>query len=440
MTGDAQSFWQELGKHSDLKPHIGQLQFALQIDLLTSGHLPLIEALVKMPGIKSMHDLAQLDDSVWHGLIAKSGVPHQIPGSSPEAQAQFYAASILATLHAAFPTVTVWRIAAGSHHVDPLAAKFIENSPDFDIRTTRVDVYADHHAATAFKGIAEAKRAGVLKEVKRLQRLFAVSTNADVFRALLGTRFDSAHAIAVVPRATFASHYAHIFGGAAQAAELHERAQFINARNLHLRVSIQDAIKTPPTRGLGHHSHTEMVRTYAGHRPNGSHPSPDHKTPHHLNLKEGSLKEDLVKRFPNSDELFGSISLCNCEECESAIGPAAYLVDVFDFLGSSKPNEHHATPLDVLIGNPEKRIPGRRPDLAFLNLTCANTNTAMPYIDIVNEILESYVALGLKLDGSAAHETTAESTYGRTRCKSPVRQSTRLPDTGSGRLPLHAAL
>jgi hypothetical protein len=408
--GDTQSFWADVEKHSDLKPYVTQLQFALQIDLLTSGNLPLIEALVKTPGIKSMRDLAQLDDSVWHGLIAKSGVPHDVPGSSPEAKAQFHASSILATLQAAFPTLTVWRIAAGSHHVDPLAAKFIENSPDFDIRTTRVDVYADQHQATAFKGIAEAKRAAVLKEVKRLQRLYSVSTNAGIFRALLETGFDSAHAIAVIPQATFTSHYAHVFGGAAQAAEVHERAQFINARNLHLRVSIHDAIHTPPTRALGHHSHSEMLRIYSRHGQNGKHPSPEHKTLKPLKLKEGSLKEDLVKRFPNSEELFGSISLCNCAECESAIGPAAYLVDVLDFLGSSKQNEHGVTPLDVLIGNPAKRIRGRRPDLAFLNLTCANTNTAMPYIDIVNEILESYVALGLRLDESTARDTGESNT------------------------------
>jgi len=404
-SGDAQSFWQDLGNHSDLKPHIEQLQFVMQIDLLTSGHLPLIKALVNRPGVKSMHDLAHLDDTVWHGLIAKSGVPHHTPGSSPESQSQFYAASILATLHAAFPTLTVWRIAAGSHHVDSLAAKFIENSPDFDIRKTRVDVYAEHHAAKAFRGIVAAKRPGVIKEVKRIQRLFAVSTNSDVFRALLGSGFDSAHAIAVVPRATFVSHYGHIFGGDARATELHERAQFINARNIHLRTSIHDAIHTPPTRGLGHHSHAEMVRTFAGHKSSVHHASPDHKHAPHHRFKAGSLKEDLVTRFPNSEELFGSLSLCNCPECESAIGPAAYLVDVFDFLAASKPNEHHATPLDVLIGNPEKRIPGRRPDLAYLNLTCANTNTSMPYIDIVNEVLESYVALGLKLEGSAARDS-----------------------------------
>src|SRR5271154_15301 len=134
-----------------------------------------------------MHDLAQLDDSVWHELIAKSSVPHQTHGAPHEAQAQFYASSILATLQAAFPTVTVGRIAAKSHKVDPLAAKFIENSADLDIRTTRIDVYAEQHAATAFKGIVEAKRPVVVKDVKRLQRLFAVSTNAQVFRALLET-------------------------------------------------------------------------------------------------------------------------------------------------------------------------------------------------------------------------------------------------------------
>jgi Tc toxin complex TcA C-terminal TcB-binding domain/Neuraminidase-like domain len=414
-SGDAQSFWQELGKHSDLKPHVEQLQFALQIDLLTSGHLPLIEALVKMPGVKSMQDLAQLDDSVWHGLIAKTGAPHQIPGASHEVQARFYASSILATLQAGFPTMTVRRIAARSHRVDPLAVKFLENSPAFDMRTTRVDAHADQHPDTAFKGIPEAKRASAIKDVKRIQRLFAASANADAFRALLDTELNSAHAMAAIPRATFIAQYGRILGGNAAAAEVHERAQFINARNVHLRTSIHDAIHTPPTRGLGHHSHTEMARTYATHKlslcpPLPSQAVPGHAVPGHtpaphLGLKAGSLKEDLIKQFPNSEALFGSISLCDCEECESAIGPAAYLVDVLDFLGNSDRNEHGVSPLDILIGNPEKKIPGRRPDLAFLNLTCANTNTTMPYIDIVNEILESYVALGLKLDGSSARDS-----------------------------------
>lgn len=409
--GDPQSFWKELDKHANLKPHIPQLQFVLQVDVLVSGHVPLIATVLGTAGIKSMLDLAKLDGSVWQGLIAKSGVPPHIPGATHEAQAKFYAAAITATLQAGFPTLTVWQLATASHRVDALALKFIENSPDFDIRTSRVDVYADDHSSKAFQGVPAEKRPAVLKEVKRLQRLFAISPNAAAFRALLGTDFGSAHAISVIPRTTFLSHYGPALGGESLAAQIHARAQFINARNLHLRTSIHDVLRTPPTRGLGHHSHDQMARAYATRRPTscaanpGPSTHPIHQATAHLGLKHGSLHEDLVKRFPDAERLFGSVALCNCEECESAIGPSAYLVDVLDFLSNSKPNKFKATPLDVLIGNPDKQILGRRPDLAFLNLTCANANTALPYIDIVNEVLESYVALDYKLDRTTARDT-----------------------------------
>ena len=56
------------------------------------------------------------------------------------------------------------------------------------------------------------------------------------------------------------------------------------------------------------------------------------------------------------------------------------------------------------------RPSARRPDLQELALSCANTNTTLPYIDIVNEILESYVALGLKLDESSARDTAQSTT------------------------------
>ena len=57
------------------------------------------------------------------------------------------------------------------------------------------------------------------------------------------------------------------------------------------------------------------------------------------------------------------------------------------------------------FGNPQDVLFGRRPDLQDLPLTCANTNTALPYIDIVNETLEYYVANGLTLDGYQGHDT-----------------------------------
>ena len=63
--------------------------------------------------------------------------------------------------------------------------------------------------------------------------------------------------------------------------------------------------------------------------------------------------------------------------------------------------------LDVLLT--------RRPDLGDVELSCANTNTTLPYIDLVNEILEDAVAppqpvelppetTALLADGVATHE------------------------------------
>ena len=45
------------------------------------------------------------------------------------------------------------------------------------------------------------------------------------------------------------------------------------------------------------------------------------------------------------------------------------------------------------------------PTCSTCPLTCANTNTALPYIDVVNETLEYFVANGLSLDGYQGHDT-----------------------------------
>src|SRR5262249_36975039 len=87
----------------------------------------------------------------------------------------------------------------------------------------------------------------------------------------------------------------------------------------------------------------------------------------------------------------------------SVLSPAAYFVDVLEFLRQSRANAAGYTPLDILIGK-DATVPGRRPDLAALPLTCENTNTAMPYIDLVNEILEYYIA-NSHLDAGAAYDT-----------------------------------
>ncbi len=72
----------------------------------------------------------------------------------------------------------------------------------------------------------------------------------------------------------------------------------------------------------------------------------------------------------------------DCEHCRSG-SAQAYLVDLLNFLDHSDD-----TP------NPLDRLLARRPDLENLPLNCENTNTVLPYIDLVNEVLEHYVVAG----------------------------------------------
>ena len=104
--------------------------------------------------------------------------------------------------------------------------------------------------------------------------------------------------------------------------------------------------------------------------------------------------------IPSWQELFGSLNSCSCTDCRSVYSAAAYFVDLLQFLKNS--GTPPATPFDILIG--------RRPDLPYLKLNCENTNTTLPYVDLVNEILEGFVVNQGKLDSSVGHNTPRNAT------------------------------
>jgi len=132
-----------------------------------------------------------------------------------------------------------------------------------------------------------------------------------------------------------------------------------------------------------------------------------------------AAQTSLLKHFPTMEGLFGSIDYIECPHCRSVLSPAAYFVDILQCIDPDEPKwvnflagwksrhggkdytDRYAKPIDVLQE--------RRPDLFAMELTCENTLTALPYIDVVNEILEYYVAHG-KLTEDAAHDTGAATT------------------------------
>lgn len=98
----------------------------------------------------------------------------------------------------------------------------------------------------------------------------------------------------------------------------------------------------------------------------------------------GSIGGNPVRNV-NLEELFGAIDGNPCDDCNSLTSPAAYFVEILQFLRSN--NLDSETTQETVLD----RLFARRPDLGDLQLTCPNTTAKLPYIDLANEVMESFV-------------------------------------------------
>ena len=81
--------------------------------------------------------------------------------------------------------------------------------------------------------------------------------------------------------------------------------------------------------------------------------------------------------LPTIKDLFGSQDYFQYPDSRTLLSPAAYLMDLLQFLRSTDKDNAKITELFK-----------RRPDIEHILLNCSNTDNIMPHIDLVNEILE----------------------------------------------------
>ncbi|MGD1804800.1 hemopexin repeat-containing protein [Dapis sp. BLCC M126] len=86
----------------------------------------------------------------------------------------------------------------------------------------------------------------------------------------------------------------------------------------------------------------------------------------------------MLTNIPNYADLFGNIDFKQGDEFRSVYSPAAYLVDLLQLLD----DEFDPNTID---------FKERRDDIYNIDLDAENTTTLIPYLDIVNEILEGRV-------------------------------------------------
>ncbi|HRP31190.1 MAG TPA: neuraminidase-like domain-containing protein [Agriterribacter sp.] len=112
-------------------------------------------------------------------------------------------------------------------------------------------------------------------------------------------------------------------------------------------------------------------------------------------------EQNATIAYPTLEELLGNMDYCACDHCKSVLSPAAYMVELLQFLDLGDVPHDKANPIDELLS--------RRPDIQHIQLSCENTNMALPYIDLVNEILEYYLIHG-NLTDLKGHDITEEIT------------------------------
>ena len=363
-------FWEQLTKDPELGPAVPQLQLVLQLGTLTLNNPQLVAKLLGQFHPSSLRDLTKLDSAQLIKIITdgKIQVPAKIgAATTPETIAK-YADSIHSALQEAFPTDSVAKALGASTDTKHQAiAGFLAKSADFDLEKEKIDTYLAAHPS-ALKELKKDEASDFTDRLKATQRLSRVTKDGEAIRKLMEHGLDSAYKIAATPRGAFLDQHADALGGQDAAAQIHANATSISAVTSHI-------------------IHQARENAAPG-------------TPRMIASGNGDASKTLDANIPNWQTLFGSSSTCQCTECRAIDGPAAYFVSLLQFLEKIGRNTEHP-PLDVLLD--------RRPDLANLKLNCANADTALPYVDLVNEILESYVAHH-KLSSSTAHDTPADAT------------------------------
>lgn len=352
--GTIEDFWRSLAT-TPLAPKVQALQATLQLGLLTRNNAPLVSAL-QAKGVRSMRDLPRLGRDGLRQLILGSeeilDVIDKEEGETNEQRAARFADGMLEVLRVTAPTAFVR--ATYERSDDPVrrdVARVLENAPELELRDADVDRFLSDNPG-ALANITDPEP--VRRQLKRVQRVLRIAPDAEHAEALMAEGLDSAQAIAGMSPDAFAEQFGEKFGGEARARSCHQRAGLV----------------------------TDVITGVIATLTQSMHASP------------GAIARvpDSVKELPNFTTLFGSQSFCSCEHCASVLSPAAYLVDLLQFINPRSGQK------------PIAELRRRRPDIEHIPLTCENTNTPLPYVDLVNEVLEFYVANG-ELTEEAARDT-----------------------------------
>lgn len=335
---------------------LAALDTTLSLGELLAGNLPLVtDSLSRLSQgtLASVQNLALLDQSDWVARITAvdpkaTSLPQVMPNDTPAERITRFAKALTERFSSRFPTTafagSLSKADASSFDAtkEPLVS-FLVGNPTFTFRRTNVDHFLGTNSI--------AMPADALADLKTAQRLFRISPHYTTVDALKAAGHQSAQSVYFQGRDAFVAAMTGPFGSAPLATMAYTRAQMVYATALTAYTSFNGAFTGSTVAAMGS-------------------TSPDPGT---------------LANLPDLQALFGSLDYFQCEDCQSVYSPAAYLVDLLQYLS-------WFTATGGGVGNARDALLLRRPDIENIALDCANTNTTLPYINLVNELLEAAIA------------------------------------------------
>jgi hypothetical protein len=339
------------------------LDLTLTAGELLAGNVPLVkDTLSRLPQktLTGVQNLALLDENDWTAKITEvdpqaASIPAVLPDDTPQQKIFLFAKGLSARFSAKYPTTAF----AGRLSKDQASSfaktkdelvGFLTANPTFAFKSTNID----HFIATNKISIS----ADALADAKTAQRLSRIAGDYASVEALRKAGHHSAQSVYFKGRQPFVAEMTTPLGSALAAQTVYARAQMTYATALVAFGQYNLAINGTRVAALA-----------------SAAPDPA-----------------LLTGLPDLQALFGSLDYFECGDCQSVLSPAAYLVDLLQFL-----NQIAATATGLPVGvtppaNAKQALLVRRPDIQYVALSCNNTNITLPYIDLVNEILEAAIA------------------------------------------------
>jgi hypothetical protein len=374
-TGTTAEFWSTIRQSSTFGiSGAATLAFTLQASMLTRQYLPALEGLQALrtgAQISTFSDLAAWTRQDWIDFLSGSpliGAPEDMPGEDEAERIENYAKTMVRIVEEAHPTAVV-AAQLDINDGTPDLQTFFADNPLFDLTRDRISVYLENNP-NATDNVNDVETAiANLKTVQRLHNITPRFERNAITQVLYSAGFTSGLQIAQMGQAAFVKQYAAAFAavtedGEAAAKEIFEKAATKQAIGLTF-MGMFGAAMSP----VGTTVFPAFVASFSG------------------------------PGMADLETLFGSLDYCACEHCRSVFSPSAYLVELLEFL-RVRPGEIANNTGFTVLG-------ARRLDISLIELSCKNTNTVMPYIDLVNEVLEYLVMESGQ--PTSWHQTTLET-------------------------------